>query len=151
MTPITDAGVDPAAPTLRGNMEWLAQRFAQPLGEADDAGLALRIGRCVTATIAPGRHGRLVALLDIGLAERIPPVVWISALSEAAGWGLAGERQRFVVVAGHFSLLWTSPPLARGELEEQLTELMATATALAESASGDGAGGAAGPGNVRPN
>jgi hypothetical protein len=130
----TDTRVDPAGPTLRDNMAWLADTFAQPLGEADDAGLALRIGRCLTATIAPGRQGRLVALFDIGLAERIPPVVWISALSEAAGWGLAGERQRFAVVDGHFTLLWTTPPLPRSALEDQLWALMATAMALAEAA-----------------
>ena len=121
-----------AVPSLRQNMHWLASALLQPLGEAADAGLALRFGRNVTATIAPGRHGRLVAMFSIGAAEQMPATVWISALSEAAGWGLAGENQRFVVVDGQFVLLWTTPALPEQELVGQLHELVATAVALAE-------------------
>ena len=140
MTPNTTIAVATPAPTLRQNMQWLARALEQPLGEAPNAGLALRIGRCVTATIAPGRQDCLVALFCIGPAEQMPTTVWISALSEAAGWGLAGERQRFVVVDGHFTLLWTTPPLPEPELLECAHELIATAVALAEMAAGSSAG-----------
>lgn len=134
-----DACAAGTLPTLRDNMRWLARALKQTLGDRPDSGLALRIRRCVTATITPGQNERIVALFRIGAVERMPAAVWIGALSEAAGWGLNGERQRFVVVDGHFTLLWTTPPLAERELLDTLFELMATAVALAEMAGNDGA------------
>jgi hypothetical protein len=119
-------------PSPRDNMERLARTLQLDLGPAADAGLAFRIGQRVPATVAPGRNGRLVALLRIAEAAQVPPTVWISALSEAAGWGLDGERQRFVVVDGQFALLWTTPPLPGDAWLEQLYELFATAVALAD-------------------
>jgi hypothetical protein len=119
-----------AAPTVRDNMVTIAQTLKLELGTAPDAGLAFRVSTCVPATVAPGRNGRLVAILRIANAEQVPSALWISALSEAAGWGLNGERQRFVVVDGHFALLWTTPPLPAPELLDQLYELFATAVAL---------------------
>jgi hypothetical protein len=112
-------------------MEVVAQVLKLELGAAQDAGLAFRVDNRVPATIAPGRNGRLVAVLRIANAEQVSSTLWISALSEAAGWGLNGERQRFVVVDGHFALLWTTPPLPAPELLDQLYELFATAVALA--------------------
>ena len=123
-----------ATPTVRDNMETIAQALKLELGAAHDAGLAFRVCTRVPATVAPGANGRLVALLRIASAEKVPSTLWISALSEAAGWGLNGERQRFVVVDGHFALLWTTPPLPAPELLDQLYELFATAVALADFA-----------------
>lgn len=120
--------------TVRDNMETIAQALKLELGAAHDAGLAFRVSTRVPATVAPGRNGRLVALLQIASAEQVSSTLWISALSEAAGWGLNGERQRFVVVDGHFALLWTTPPLPAPELLDQLYELFATAVALADFA-----------------
>ena len=118
-------------PTIRSNMEAVARALRRPLGEASDSGLTFRINGCVSVAVAPGRHNRLVVMLRIAEAEQIAPTVWISALSESAAWGLSGERQRFVVVDGMFTLLWTTPPLVERELLDQLYELFATAVALA--------------------
>jgi hypothetical protein len=123
-----------AAPTMRDDMQTIAQALKLELGAAHDAGLAFRVDNRVAATVAPGRNGRLVAILRIANAEQVSSTLWISALSEAAGWGLNGERQRFVVVDGHFALLWTTPPLPAPELLDQLYELFATAVALADFA-----------------
>jgi hypothetical protein len=123
-----------SAPTVRDNMETIAQTLKLELGAAQDAGLGFRVSTRVPATVAPGRNGRLVAILRIANAEQVPSTLWISALSEAAGWGLNGERQRFVVVDGHFALLWTTPPLPAPELLDQLYELFATAVVLADFA-----------------
>jgi hypothetical protein len=132
--PAQDQALATAQSTLRNNMECIARTLGLTLGAAQDAGLAFRVGTCVPTTIAPSHNNRLVALLRIGTAARMPSRIWVSALSEAAGWGLAGERQRFVVVDGHFALLWTTPPLPESELMAVLFELFATAVALAEMA-----------------
>lgn len=123
-----------APPTVRDNIETIAQALKLELGSAHDAGLALRVNNRVSATVASGRNGQLVALFRIASVEQVSSTLWISALSEAAGWGLNGERQRFVVVDGHFALLWTTPPLPALELLDQLYELFATAVALADFA-----------------
>ena len=124
----------PATPTVRRNMEAIADKLGRTLGEHEDAGLAIRISGRVPATIAPGRNNRLVAMFMIAKAEQVPSTLWISALSEAAGWGIGGEHQRFVVVDGYFTLLWTTPALPERELLDQLYELFATAVALAAMA-----------------
>jgi len=117
--------------SLRRNMQTIARTLALTLGEADDAGLAFRIRDRVSVTVAPGQNDRLVAIFRIADVQQVPSTLWISALSEAAGWGLAGERQRFVVVDGHLALLWTTPALPDDDLLDQLYELFATAVALA--------------------
>jgi hypothetical protein len=129
-----DAAHATATPTLRLNMASIAEVLGLPLGPAADAGLAFRIGGTVQVTIAPGRNERLVALFRIAAADAVSPTLWISALSEAAGWGLVGERQRFVVVDGHFTLMWTTPALPETELLNELHDLFATAVALAAMA-----------------
>ncbi|WP_425258757.1 hypothetical protein ACPOLB_24935 [Rubrivivax sp. RP6-9] len=134
-----DATATTPAPTLRHNMESVAEVLGLPLGPAADAGLAFRISDTVQATIAPGRNERLVALFRIAAADTVSPTLWISALSEAAGWGLLGERQRFVVVDGHFTLMWTTPALSEPELLNHLHDLFATAVALADVARRPGA------------
>jgi hypothetical protein len=136
----TPATAPSGAPTIRDNMETIARVLQLPLGAAGDAGLAFRIDDCVPATIVPGGHDRLVAMFWIAEAEQASPTLWISALSEAAGWGLDGERQRFVVVDGQFTLLWTTPPLAEPALLEQLYELFATAVALVDIGQRAGSG-----------
>ena len=120
--------------TVRRNMESIADALGLALGVADDAGLAIRIDDRLSATIAPGRNERLVAMFRIGRAETLPIALWISALSEAAGWGLNGERQRFVVLDGDFTLLWTTPPQDPDTLLADLYELFATALAVANIA-----------------
>lgn len=122
----------PEAVSLRRNMEIIARTLNLGLGDGPEAGLAFSVGRSVSATVAPGRNGRLVAIMRIAPADRVPPALWIGALSEAAGWGLHGERQRFVVIDGHFALSWTTPALPEGELLDTLFDLFATALALAE-------------------
>jgi hypothetical protein len=120
--------------TVRRNMESIADALGLELGVADDAGLAIRIDDRLSATITPGRNERLVAMFRIGRAETLPIALWISALSEAAGWGLNGERQRFVVLDGDFTLLWTTPPQDPDTLLAELYELFATALAVANIA-----------------
>lgn len=117
-------------PSLRDNMESIASALGLDLGEQEDAGLALAVGEQVTATIAPGRNGRITTLLWISEVRQISQALWASALAEAADWGLAGERQRFVVVDGYFCLLWTTTPMKSPELIEHLYELFATAVAI---------------------
>lgn len=123
-----------SATGLRRNMQTIARTLGLPLGEAEDAGLAFRIRDRVSATVAPGRSDRLVAILRVAEVQQVPSTLWISALSEAAGWGLEGERQRFVVLDGHLALLWTTPELPDDELLDRLYGLFATAVALAEAA-----------------
>jgi hypothetical protein len=143
---LTDQNLPPAkteaspAPSLKGNLRSIAQALGLTLGDAPEAALAFSVQGRVEAAIAPvpvvapGQGQRLAVILRIAEAGQVPPAVWIGALSEAAGWGLADEGRRFVVLDGHFALLWTTPPLAERELLERLDDLLSTALALAEMA-----------------
>ena len=117
-------------PSLRENMESIASALGLELGEQEDAGLAWDLGERVSATIAPGRNGRLTTLLWIADVRQMPQTLLASALAEAAQWGVAGERQRFVVVDGHFCLLWTTTPMPSPELLEHVSGLFATAVTI---------------------
>ena len=121
----------PEAEPVRRNIEAVARALRLTPPASNVATLAFRLGSGVRVTVAPGSNDRLVVMLRIAAADEVPPALWVSALSEAAEWGLGGERQRFVVVDGRLTLLWTTPPLAERDLLDQLYELLATAAALA--------------------
>lgn len=118
----------------RAAMQAFACELRVELGEAPDAGIAVLINDVMPVTIAPGRHDRIAVFFQIALAESVPQKVFISALSEAVGWGLDGETRRFVVLNRYFTLLWTPKPESENDLVEKLQENIATALAIAELA-----------------
>lgn len=120
-------------PTVRQCMETIATALGQPLSDAPDAGLALTVNG-MPVTIAPGRNDRIAVCCQIAEARELSPNVWISALSEAASWGLEGETQRFAVVDRYAVLLWTPAPQPASELLPRLHEVFATALAVADLA-----------------
>jgi len=118
-------------PTLRANMESIARALRVELAPQADAALSLVIDN-VPATIAPTRHGRIAAFFKLADADQVSRKVMVSALSEAAAWGVRGSTLRFVVLDGDFALLWSPAPMAQAELLEQLDEAIATGLAVAE-------------------
>ncbi len=121
-------------PTVRESMEAIARALGVELGKAPDAGLALTFND-MPVTIAPGRNKRIAVCFQIAEAKKMSQSVWISALSEAASWGLEGETLRFVIVDRYFALLWTPAPTAEAALLAQLYETVATALAVTKLAS----------------
>lgn len=119
--------------TVRSSMETIAKALGHPLGKAPDAGLALTVND-LPVTIAPGRNNRIAVCCQIAEARKVSPDVWISALSEAASWGLDGETMRFAVVDRYAVLLWTPAPQPGSELLPRLYETFATALAVADLA-----------------
>ena len=125
----TDVALSP-----RESMTVIAEALGVELGAAPEAGLALLLNDVLPVTIAPSRHGRIAVCFQISEAKKTSQDVWISALSEAAGWGLDGETQRFVVVDRYLALLWTPQPLAKDVLLTRLYEVIAIAYAVAQLA-----------------
>jgi hypothetical protein len=121
-------------PTVRSNLQAIADVLGVELGDAADAGLALTFNQLMPVTISPGRNDRLAVCFQIAEVSNTSHRVWVSALSEAASWGLDGETLRFAVVNRYFVLLWTPAPMPPPTLVGLLYERIATAIALAQLA-----------------
>lgn len=119
------------APMLRANMESIARSLRVNLAPSADAGLSLVINR-VPTTIAPTPQGRVAAFFKLADIDRVSRKVMVSALSEAAAWGIRGATLRFVVLDGDFALLWSPEPMPEPDLLGQLDEAIETALAVAE-------------------
>lgn len=117
-------------PWVRDGMESIARALKAELGHAPDAGIAVVINDRMGVNIAPGPDQQITAFFQIAEANQVSSKVWISALSEAASWGLDGDAPRFVMLNRHLTLLWTTPARATEDLLARLYEKIATALAL---------------------
>jgi hypothetical protein len=119
-------------PSVRDGMEAIARALKVELGRAPDAGIAVVINERMGVNIAPGLDQQITAFFQIAEANQVSSKVWISALSEAASWGLDGDAPRFVVLNRHLTLLWTTPARTEEDLLARLHEKIAVALALSD-------------------
>jgi hypothetical protein len=117
-------------PSIRSGMESIARALKVELGRAPDAGIAVVINDRMTINIAPGPNQQIAAFFQIAEASQVSSKVWVSALTEAANWGLDIDAPRFVVLNRYLTLLWTTPARTEEDLLARLHEKMATALAL---------------------
>lgn len=117
-------------PSIRSGMESIARALKVELGRAPDAGLAVVINDRMAVNIAPGPDQQIAAFFQIAEVDRVSSKVWISALSEAASWGLDADAPRFVVLNRYLTLLWTTPARTEEDLLGRLHEKIAIAMAL---------------------
>jgi len=119
-------------PSIRDGMESIARALKVELGQAPDAGIAILINDRMAVNIAPGPDQQITAFFQIAEANQVSGKVWISALSEAASWGMDGDAPRFVVLNRYLTLLWTTPARAPEDLLARLHEKIAVALALSD-------------------